>query len=372
MADTFNHHFIREIYEQPEGLRQTLAESAPTTDALAHALAGRIDRVVLIGCGDPHFISYAAAHAFEQLAGLPATPVDALEFVLYAGDRLTSHTLIVAISQSGKTIQVVQAMRLARRAGALCLAVTNSPGSPVTEDAEAVLLIRCGLSLSFPTKTTTSALALLYRLAIALGRARGHLSADRASALLHELNTLPAHVETVLNLEPRLQKLVGDLSDCQHFSFISTGPAYTAALLGEAKLKETSQTRAEAHQLEEFAHVHLFALQSGDPLFFIAPTDRASARARELAAYALSYGARGVALVTEGDQSGWQALGAEVIELPTVEETSSPLVHVVPLQLFAYHLALAKGHNPDRPARFDNAAHQRLVYSALLEGWHER
>jgi glucosamine--fructose-6-phosphate aminotransferase (isomerizing) len=262
-------------------------------------------------------------------------------------------------------------MRLARKAGAFTLAVTNSPGSPVAEEAEAVLLTRCGLSLSFPTKTTTSALVLLFRLAVALGRARGRLSSERADALLVELDALPTQVEKVLSLEQRVQVLVERLGGCEHFSFIGTGPSYTAALLGEAKLKETSQTRAEAHQLEEFAHVHLFAMQSGDPLFFIASSDSTNARAREIAAYALSYGAQGVALVAEGGAAVWQSLGVETIELPSVEKTFSPIVHVVPLQLFAYHLALAKGHNPDRPARFDNVAHQKLVYSALLEGWYE-
>jgi glucosamine--fructose-6-phosphate aminotransferase (isomerizing) len=123
--------------------------------------------------------------------------------------------------------------------------------------------------------------------------------------------------------------------------------------------------------LEEFAHVHLFAMQPGDWLFFITPSERTSARAREIAAYALDYGAQVVAVVAEGGAATWRTLGAEAIELPTVEETFSPIVYVIPLQLFAYHLALAKGHNPDRPARFDNVTHQKLVYSDLLEGWHE-
>jgi glucosamine--fructose-6-phosphate aminotransferase (isomerizing) len=188
---------------------------------------------------------------------------------------------------------------------------------------------------------------------------------------LADLDAVPAHIERALEFELRVQALVTDLSGCEHFSFIGAGPGYTAALLAEAKLKETSHTRAEAHQLEEFAHVHLFAMQPRDPLFFIAPSDRTSARAREIAAYAVEYGARCVAVVVEGDGAAWRDLGAEVFELPVVQEVFSPLIHVIPLQLFAYHLALAKGHNPDRPARFDNAIHQKLVYSDVLEGWHE-
>lgn len=371
MNETSSYHFIREIYEQPAGLRQTLAESGPAASALARKLAGRIERVVLVGCGDPHFLSYAAAHSFEQFAGLPADPVEGLEFVLYGGQRLDPHTLLVAVSQSGKTIQAIQAVRLARKAGAFALAVTNSPGSPITEEADAVLLTRCGLSLSFPTKTTTSALALLFRLAVALGEAGGAMSSEPAAALRRELEALPAHVETALKLEPRMQALAGTWSEREPFSFIGTGPGYATALQGAAKLKETSQTRAEARQLEEFAHLHVFALRAGDPLFFIAPSHRPSARACELAAYAQDHGASCAALVADGDASAWQALGAEVIALPPVEETFSPIVHAVPLQFFAYHLAMAKGRDPDRPAGFDNIALQKLIYSDLLEGWHE-
>ena len=223
MVDTFDHHFIREIYEQPDGLRRTFSESGPTADTLADELAGRIDRVVLVGCGDPHFISYAAARAVEKFAGVPAKPVEGLEFALYGGEVVNSRTLLIAASQSGKTIQVVQALRQARKAGAFTLAVTNSPDSPVTKEAECVMLTRCGLSLSFPTKTTTSALALLSRLAVALGRSREHISPERAITLLSELDAIPTHVETALGLEPRMKALVGELSECQHFGFIGTG-----------------------------------------------------------------------------------------------------------------------------------------------------
>ncbi len=371
MNEPSSYHFIREIYEQPAGLRQTLAESGPAADALVRKLAGRIERVVLVGCGDPHFLSYGAAYAFERFAGWPADPVDGLEFVLYGGQRLNPHTLLVAISQSGKTIQAVQAVRMARKAGAFALAVTNSPDSPVTEGADAVLITRCGPSLSFPTKTTTSALTLLFRLAIALGEAVGSLSSQQAAVLRRELEALPAHIKTMLKLEPRMQELATALSEREPISFFGTGPGYATALQGMAKLKETSQTRAEAHQLEEFGHLHVFALRSGDPLFFVAPSQRTSARAREMAAYALDYGAACVALVPERDAPAWQPLNAEVIALPAVDETLSPLVYVVPLHLFAYHLAMVKGRDPDRPMGFDNIVLQKLIYSGLLEGWHE-
>lgn len=380
------YRYIQEIYEQPEGLQRTLVGSGPEADALARDLAGRVERVMSVGCGDPHFLSYAAAHAFEQLAGLPAAPVEGLEFVLYGGDRLTPRTLLVAISQSGKTVQAIQAVRLARDAGAFALAVTNSPHGPVTESADAVLLTRCGPSYSFPTKTTTSALALLFRLAVALGEARGHLQPERVGYLRHELDALPARVETALGLEPEVRTAAERLSPgtgipgqqrrnrdggATAFTFLGTGPGYATALLAEAKVKETVQARAEAHQLEEYAHLHVFVLQRGDPLFFIAPSGRVSARAREVAAYAQTYGAVCVAVTGEEERAAWEEMGVETWTLPAGAEVFSPVVQIVPFQLLTYHLALINGRNPDRPEGLDNVRLQKLIYSDLLEGWHE-
>lgn len=361
--------FIDEIYEQPQGVSASLAAEGPLLDGLGYALAHRIDRVTLVGCGDPYFMSHAAAAAFQTLTGLPARAVEGLEFCLEGAVGLGRRDLVITISQSGRTIQAVEGARLARGAGAFTLGVTNTPGSPLTGVVDGTLLTHCGPSRSFPTKTTTSALALLYRLALPWGRARAAISDERALALSAQLDAVAERMGEALALEPTLRALAEQWREKDHFSFLGAGAGYATALQAEAKLKETSQSRAEAHPLEEFAHLHIFALRAGDPLVVVSPGERVGQRARDMAAIAEHYGAQVVALVATSDAGSWRAGTRLVISTPALDEVFSPLVQMIPLQLLAYHLALLKGRNPDRPQGFDNADLQRFVYAATLPEW---
>lgn len=369
MSPAPRYRFIEEVYAQPTAVAATLAAETPLADGLGYALAHRADRVTLVGCGDPHFLGYGAAIAFWEWARLPAAAVEGLEFCLGVAPTVGRRDVVIAISQSGRTVPVVQAARLARQAGAFTLAVTNTPDSPLTEVVDGTLHLHGGPTLSFPTQTTTSAPAVLYRLALSLGRARGAISDDDALRLHAALDAIPDAMRAALALDDVMRDIAIRWQDKTHFSFIGGGPAYATALQGEAKLKETSQTRAEAHPLEEFAHLHIFALQRGDPLIVIAPSERSGARARDMTRVAAEYGADVVALVTQVDVEAWRDIAARVVVTPTIPDALSPLAQVIPLQLLAYHLALVKGRHPDRPIGFDNAALQRLVYAATLPGW---
>ncbi len=369
MSDAPHYRFIEEVYAQPAAITATLAAESPLADGLGYALAHRADRIMLVGCGDPHFLGYAAASAVWEWARLPAAPVEGLEFCLGVAPTVGRRDVVIAVSQSGRTVPVVQAARLARLAGAFTLAVTNTPDSPLAAVVDGTLHLHGGPTLSFPTQTTTSALALLYRLALSLGRARGALNDDDALRLYATLDAIPDTMRAALALDDSMRALADRWRDKTHFSFIGGGPAYATALQGEAKLKETSQSRAEAHPLEEFAHLHIFALQRGDPLVVIAPSERSGARARDMARVAAAYGADVVALVAETDVEAWRDIAAQVVATPTIPDALSPLAQVIPLQLLAYHLALVKGRHPDRPIGFDNAALQRLIYAAMLPGW---
>lgn len=363
------YRFIEEVHAQPDGVRDSLAAERAFADGLGYALAHRADRVAIVGCGDPYFLGFAAAQAFKAWAGLPAVAAEGLEFCLYDAPRLGRRDVVIAVSQSGRTVQAVQAARLARQAGAFTLALTNTPHSPLTEVVDGTLHTHCGPSLSFPTMTTTSALALLYRLAISLGRARAGVTDDEALALYATLDDVSARMQAALALSDTLHVLAQDWQGQGHVTFIGSGPGYATALQGEAKLKETSQTRADAHELEEFAHLHIFALQRGDPLVIVAPSETSGTRARDMARVAADYGAEVAAVVAERDAAAWADVPAQVIATPNVPDALSPLVQVIPLQLLAYHLAVAKGRNPDRPQGFDTAVLQRLVYAATLPGW---
>lgn len=358
-----------EILEQPDRLHDTLHQSRDAATAIARELAPRIQHVHLVGCGDPLFISHAAKYAFRQFAGLPTTTTDGLEFVLFDGDCLDEQALLVAISQSGKTLQAREALRMAERAGAAGLAVTNMPDGPIARISKWTLLSHAGLSRSFPTKTSTALLTVLFQFAIELGFARGFLSSEEHQHLSQQLASLPSWCREALAHESDMRELAYSLSEDDYFRFIGTGPSYATALLATSKLKETSQTRVEANQLEEFMHLHAFTVRQGDPIFFLSPSEKTVARAVEIADFARAHGAKCYAITSTSAASLWERADFKVWELLPKNDWFTPIIHIVPLQLFAYHLAVAKGRNPDRPIGYDEVALQKLIYSDLLEGW---
>ena len=366
------YHFIKEIREQPRALRETLQTEADNLRQIAHQLGGRIERVVLVGCGDPYFISWGAAYPLESLAGLLAIPVEGLEFRLHRSWLADERTLLIAISSSGKTIQVVESARLARGRGSPVLAVTNSPGSPVTEEADFTIITRAGPSYSFPTKTTLAALAVLTALALELAAVRGRIGDQERERLWAELSaTFPDMVEEMLGTEAQMKALAERFGEGERFVFVGSGAGFATALIGAAKICETCRTLAEAHLLEEYAHLHIFSIQPGVPVFFVAHTSSLVPRSMQVAAYAARCGGCVLGLAPRESGDRWAEFGAEFVGLPTSSELLGPMAAMVPLQLFAYHLSQTKGLNPDRPEGFDNSALQKMIYTSLLKGWEE-
>jgi glutamine---fructose-6-phosphate transaminase (isomerizing) len=366
------HFFLKELREQPEAVAETLASQREAIRKVVEQLPADLNRIMMVGCGDPYFASQAAIYPLEQWSRLPTEAVDALEFRLWRSELVDDKTLVVLISQSGKTIQVVESGRLARERGASIVVITNSPDGPLAQDYDNPLLTAGGTSYSFPTRTTTTATALLFALGRALGEARGKLSAERAQEVRAELEeTLPRHMEAALGLDSQMLALARSWVSHSHFAFIGTGPGYAAALIGAAKVNETSRLSAEADELEEYGHLHVFGIQRGTPLFFLAPSDLSAARVRAMVEFATGRGHPVAVFVAEGTTDKWQSLGLHIYELPDLDERLSPLVYSIPLQLFAYHLAITRGANPDRPEGFDNIALQNMIYTGLLEGWHE-
>lgn len=361
--------FLQEIFEQPDAIQRTLDRSGADTEHIARQIASHIQRVQLVGCGDPLFLSQAVKYAFRYYANLPAYAVDGLEFTLYNEQDLNPDTLLIGISQSGKTLQVREALLMAKRAGAMSIAVSNMANGPIVKLGDYALLSHAGLSTSFPTKTTTCLLTILIRLAVALGRARGYLSSEQYQDALTTLAYVPQWAHEALTLHDELRAIAQQFAQADFFRFVGTGPGFATALLGAAKLKETSQTRAEANQLEEVIHLHAFTVRPSDPIFFLTPGGKANTRAVEIAAFARKHGAVCHAVVSPGSGQTWRDAGLSATEINPSVEWLTPIIHIIPLQFFAYHLSLAKGRNPDRPIGYDEVGLQRLIYSDLLEGW---
>ncbi len=215
-----DYHFIQELREQPAAVRETVVTQWDNIARLVGDFPQTLNRVVMVGCGDPYFASEAAIYPFERWARLPTEATDALEFRFWREALVDENTLVLLISQSGKTIQVVEAARLARARGATVVGVTNSPDSPLAELCDHLLFTAGGPSYSFPTRTTTAAAAALFSLALQLGAARGRLSEEQASELRHLLSeTVPALMEQALDSEPAMQRLAEQWQDKGHFAF---------------------------------------------------------------------------------------------------------------------------------------------------------
>jgi glucosamine--fructose-6-phosphate aminotransferase (isomerizing) len=371
---TKEYHFIRELREQPGVLKASLEAEDDALKELAQRYAGKIDRIFLTGCGDPYMLAIAAAYAFEKWTGVAAEAVEAAELTLYRSHELwNERTLVILITSSGKTVKVVDAARLARQRGAPMFALTNRNPSPVTEETDNVIQTRAGWSDSFPTKQTTTALALLQSLALHWAEAAGSMPLAKIQALRAELSNVPAAMEKTLELEETMREIANQYLRAPIYQFIGSGPNLATAHLGAAKIKETSQSRAEACNLEEFAHLHGLSMQEGDPIFIVTEPGMIGERNRLIGMWIETNGADAIVVGAKAEKEAWVALNVRFVEVPDHDEMFGPLISLLPLQLFAYFTAVGKGRNPDRPPdRGDSPYIQQVIYNSVLEGWENR
>lgn len=363
------------MLEQPQAIRRTLKETDDQVSALSKKYAGIIQRVILVGCGDPYFVGQAAVYAIESWLGIKAEAVDAAEFALYRHSVLDTHTLVIVITSSGKTVKAVDAARLAKSAGAVTLALTNLPSSPVSLEVKDVLQTRSTPSNSFPTVTTTISLAALYNLVLHWAQAQGTLPARLIAAFRKELwEDIPCAVEHALALEPQMKSLADKLKGAPMFTFIGSGPNLATAQLSAAKMKEISQSRSEATNLEEYAHLFSFSLQPDDPLFLFTADAPIDERNRMVAEFIRGMHGQLFVIGTRTVQSAWSGMPVIYFAVDDHSEIFAPIAAWIPMQLFAYHVSLGKGCNPDKPLnRGDMEPYiQKVIYTSLLDGWEKR
>lgn len=370
MATSTKHIFLEEVFEQPESVKNTIEHAPRLIDNVLEKIGNHIiNNVILVGCGDPHFLSYAGKFAFQEFAKLSCASYEGLEFALYPPPNLDSKTIIIGISQSGKTLQIIEALKIGKSNGCPTIAMTNMPDSPITQFSDNVIITKAGLSRSFPTKTTTCLLTLLYMLSLSLGKYLGKIDTKKFDYVNQQIKQIPNLIQQTLSQEQKIKTLADSMSCSTHFRYVATGPAYSAASYGSAKIKEIVQTYSEANQLEEFIHMHAFSIQKGDPIFFIAPSVKTSIRGSEIAKFSKEHLARVIAILAPGQVDYWKNEADEVFELGPSEEIFHVFSEMVLFQLFAYYLSLAKSRNPDRPIGYDERKLQKLIYSDLLEGW---
>ncbi len=355
---------LREIFEQPDALHRLLAASLePGGTSLrsglfapARALLGRASSLVIIASGSSRHAGLMAEVTFEDLSGLPVDVEYASEYS-YRTSNTTPDAVVLAISQSGETGDTLAALREAKARGQKTIAVTNVPGSTMMREADLALCTEAGKELAIPaTKSFTNQLALLHLLALAAGEARGRLDAAEVEARLRELAAIPEKMAGGLEEWARqAEACAGVFADAKSYLFLGRGVHYPLAREGALKLKESSYVHAEGYPSGEVLHGPNALVSEGVPLLVLAafdPADADSVRRYERTVHLLQIlkgqGARVLALVNAGDTQV-PSLVKEAIAIPAAPEHLLPLLEVVPLQLFAYFVALSHGVDVDRP-----------------------
>ena len=368
------YHFVNEIREQPHRIEDSLRDADSNLKDIAERYVEKIDRVIMVGCGDPYMLGIGATYAFEQWARLSSESIEAAEFVEYRHNLIDERTLVILISSSGKTVKVIDAARIAAEKGAPRFALTNINPSPITDETNEIIQTQAGWSDSFPTKQTTAAIANLYALALHLAEARNELTSKEVATVREELYIgVPRAIREALALAPQMEKLAQGLLMAPMYTFIGSGPNWATAQLAAAKMKETSQSRSEATNLEEYAHLHSLSLREDDPVFVLTRTGDAGIRDRLICQHIRSNGGQLVVIGPCKDQEIWKDLDVTYVAVPNHREMFGPLIAWIPLQLFAYFTAIGKELNPDRPPeRGPMDFLQKIIYTSMLEGWFDR
>ena len=349
------HYMRKEILEQPEAVGRTLSGRLDPRFHTAHLGGLNLDprellevkRVMLLGCGSAYYAGMAGAHFIESLAGIPASAEPAAEF-RYRNLLIERDTLHVAISQSGETLDTLMAVQEVRRRGGLALGIVNVVGSSLAREVGGGIYMHAGPEVSVPsTKAYTCSLVCLALLALHLGRMR-NLSIEQGQRLVEALRRLPADIGSALAAEPQVKAVALRYANAASTFYIGRGPGFPVALEGAQKLKETAYIHAEAYPASELKHGPLALVGPEMPTVIVLPRDALLAKSVVTLEEIQARGGPVIALTHSGDGAVAGRADA-VIEVPRSHAMLDPVVMAVPLQLFAYHCALALGRDIDRP-----------------------
>jgi glucosamine--fructose-6-phosphate aminotransferase (isomerizing) len=351
----YDHFMLKEIHEQPTALRQSLAGRVTPDGQIevleVAALADtfrRITRVELVACGSASYASLIGAAAIEDWAGVPARATVGSEF-RYSPPPLDENTLVIAITQSGETADTIAPTRFARARGCPIVAVTNTVGSAITREADAVLFLQAGPEIAVAaSKTFVTQVTTLVVLAAAIARARGTMSDADELALGHALRALPDAAARTLELSGDAADIARRYVNSRGFMFIGRGYTLPGALEGALKLKEVSYIHAEGYAAGELKHGPISLLDAECPLVAIATRSRSYDKLISNVMEGRARDARVLAVATEGD-SQIERFADDVFWVPETHDVLSPVLAVIPLQLFAYYTAVARGTDVDQP-----------------------
>ena len=339
---SYRHYMQKEIFEQPAAVYATLQERFGYR---AEQMLRCVDSALILACGTSYHAGLVARYWIESLAGVPCSVEIASEY-RYRDSVANPRSLVVAISQSGETADTLAAVQHAKGLGQKhTLAICNVPESALVRNCELQFLTRAGPEIGVAsTKAFTAQLCALLMLALTLARIKGRFFAEKE--VLQALQRLPGAVAAALRLEPEMAAWAAKFAQCEHALFLGRGVHYPIAMEGALKLKEISYIHAEAYAAGELEHGPLALVDSRMPVVAIAPRD---ALLDKLKSNLQEVRARGGELYVLAHQPFEETEGVHVVKMHDAPGILSPIVSTVPLQLLAYHAALAKGNDVDKP-----------------------
>jgi glucosamine--fructose-6-phosphate aminotransferase (isomerizing) len=349
------HFMLKEIYEQPQTVLNALRGRIDFEGATAKfgglnmtaAELRNIDRIVIAASGTSWHAALVGEYLIEELAQIPVEVEFAHEFC-YRNCPLEKNTVLLVLSQSGETADTLAALREAKRRGHRALAIINVVGSTIARESDGGIYMHAGPEIGVAsTKAFVSTISILTLLAIHLGRMR-QLSAKRALDVLHGLEALPKQIEKILAQNDTLKKVARKYAQANDFFFLGRGYTFPIALEGALKLKEISYIHAEGYSAAEMKHGPIALIDEKTPTVFLVPQD--AMYDKTMANLAMIRARKGpiIALATEGDKA-IKKVADDVIYLPPTLDLLNPILATVPLQLFAYHIAVARGCDVDKP-----------------------
>jgi glucosamine--fructose-6-phosphate aminotransferase (isomerizing) len=350
----YAHFMLKEIHEQPAALRSAMAGRVrgdsiclEEIDAIREKLTS-IQRVELIACGTAFYASLVGGSLFQDWLGVPARANVASEF-RYSPPPLDARTLVVAVTQSGETADTIAAARLARERGATVIAVTNTVGSAITREAHASVFLQAGPEVAVAaTKTFVTQVVTLVMLAADIAHHLGRRTRQEEDELVDALKALPDAVERAIELSSATEEIAARYSAAAGFMYIGRGFGYPAALEGALKIKEISYLHAEGYAAGELKHGPISLLDADVPLVAVATRSAVYEKLISNLMEGKARDARVLAVATEGDTQ-IERLATDVCWVPDTAEALSTILAVIPLQLFAYYVAVARGRDVDQP-----------------------
>ena len=352
----FRHFMQKEIYEQPTALINTMEgrinHENVIVDSIGNGAKGileKVEHIQIVACGTSYNAGMVARYWFESLAGVSCDVEIASEF-RYRKFVTRPNSLLITLSQSGETADTLAALRLAKEKGYMAaLTICNVAGSSLVRESDLAFMTRAGVEVGVAsTKAFTTQLAALLMLVTALGKVKGHISAEKEQEIIKAMQSLPAEIEKALVFDTDIEALAEDFAEKHHALFLGRGAFYPIAVEASLKLKEISYIHAEAYAAGELKHGPLALIDADMPVIVVAPNNELLEKVKSNIEEVRARG--GQLYVFADKEAGFTpSEGMKIITMPKVNDIVAPIFYTIPMQLLSYHVALIKGTDVDQP-----------------------